>query len=70
MKLVSLKTWLHDTYGEDAPHLNTARRWCQDGLIYPQPVKHGRGYYLHPDAAYTGGSELVRKLHAAHTAQP
>lgn len=51
-KLVTLEAWLVATYGEEAPSILTARRWIREGRIYPKPEKHGRAYYLVPDARY------------------
>jgi hypothetical protein len=31
VRRISLETWLVTTYGEDAPTLNTARRWAREG---------------------------------------
>lgn len=51
-KLITLEAWLTATYGENGPSILTARRWCRDGNIWPAPEKHGRAYYLRPDARY------------------
>jgi len=51
-KKITLEAWLDATYGEGAPAILTARRWCREGRIYPKPEKHGRAYYLAPDARY------------------
>lgn len=71
MKLVSLERWLRDTYGEDAPHMETARRWARAGKIQPPPQKHGRAYFVHPEARYTNSSSakprLVDRLRAENT---
>ncbi|WP_353637253.1 excisionase [Pseudomonas sp. MYb327] len=32
--------------------MNTVRRWARDGLLTPPPTKHGRSYYIDPDALY------------------
>lgn len=52
-KLITLEAWASATYGEAAPHLNTLRRWARDALIVPTPEKHGRTYYVRPDARYS-----------------
>jgi len=59
-RLISLETWLQATYGEDAPSINTARRWCREDRIFPIPQKHGRSYFVEPDAQYTEPSQPVR----------
>lgn len=51
-KLITLEAWAAATYGEDAPHINTLRRWARDALIVPTPEKHGRTYYVSPGARY------------------
>lgn len=50
-KFITLEAWLRMTYG-DAVSLKTARRWISHGYILPAPEKHGRAYYLRPDARY------------------
>lgn len=52
VKLMRLDRWAEDKYGDDRPSVHTLRRWCRDGHIYPAPVKHGRSYYVRPDAEY------------------
>lgn len=52
-KLITLEAWACATYGEAAPHMNTLRRWARDALIVPLPEKHGRTYYVRPDAHYS-----------------
>lgn len=51
-KLITLEAWAVATYGEASPHINTLRRWARDALIVPAPEKHGRTYYVRPDARY------------------
>lgn len=51
-KLIPLEAWAAATYGESAPHINTLRRWARDAHIYPKPIKHGRTYFVTPDARY------------------
>lgn len=63
-KLVSIETWLAQTYGDDAPAIDTARRWCREGKIYPKPEKHGRSYFLTPSARYTESPTLIDRLRA------
>lgn len=65
-KLISLEHWLQAIYGEDAPTIDTARRWCRDGRIYPAPQKHGRSYFIAPDARYTDLRLPVRLVDRLH----
>lgn len=51
-KLIKLEEWAHAIYGNAAPALFTLRRWARDGNIRPQPRKHGRTYFVEPDASY------------------
>jgi hypothetical protein len=63
-KRISLETWLIQTYGEDAPGIQTARRWCREGLIQPFAEKHGRSYYVVPDAKLYRLSRRRKKVKA------
>ena len=67
LKRISLETWLEMVYGEDAPAIETARRWCRLGKIYPKPEKHGRAYFLSPDARYTEAPRLIDRVRAEAT---
>ncbi len=51
-KLVTLDAWVSIVYG-DAITIATARRWCREGRIVPEPQKCGRTYFVEPDARYT-----------------
>lgn len=51
-KLITLEAWAVATYGDASPHINTLRRWARDAMIVPTPEKHGRTYYVRPDAKY------------------
>lgn len=63
-KLVPLDQWAKATYGDAAPCIDTLRRWCREGRIYPQPEKHGKAYYLTPEARYidASNSDLLRRI--------
>jgi len=50
--LISLPDWARLHYQGTIPHLNTLRKWARDALIQPAPERHGRAYYVHPDAKY------------------
>lgn len=60
-KLVRLDAWLAATYGK-AIAIDTAYRWIRAGKILPRPEKHGRAYFLHPDARYTDRPDKPRLL--------
>lgn len=65
-KLITLEAWAQDQYGEDAPHINTLRRWARDGRIMPVPEKHGRTYYVKPDARYSDYRTIAVPVKVAH----
>lgn len=69
---VLLETWLRETYGDDAPDIATARRWCRKGKIYPAPEKHGRSYFVHPEARYTdkAGTSLLDRIRSDEAKTP
>ena len=71
-KLITLERWVSLTYG-DAVNIDTARRWCRDGRIYPAPEKHGRSYFVAPEARYTDPHasprpRLIDRIHGAKAA--
>lgn len=64
MTLITLERWLQLTYADDAPTIDTARKWARKGKIYPQPEKHGRSYFVHPHARYTERPGLLDRIRA------
>ncbi|MEG0677055.1 MAG: excisionase [Comamonas sp.] len=50
--LVLLTTWAQQMYKDAAPCSNTLRKWAREALIQPAPQRHGRAYYVDPDARY------------------
>lgn len=64
-RLITLERWAASTYGEDAPHINTLRRWARDGMIVPTPEKHGRTYFVRPDACYLDHHTPSPAMHCA-----
>jgi hypothetical protein len=52
-KYVPLTIWAQLMFGEYSPHVNTLRRWVNDGRIQPQPKKMGRYWFVRVDAEYT-----------------
>lgn len=50
--LVLLAEWAKQTYSGAVPCANTLRKWARDALIQPAPLRHGRAYYVDPDARY------------------
>lgn len=48
--LLTLTAWARSRYGDDAPGLATLRRWAREQRIFPAPEKHGRAYFVRPDA--------------------
>jgi hypothetical protein len=51
-RYVPLAIWAHLMFGEYSPHVNTLRRWVNDGRIQPQPRKMGRYWFVKVDAEY------------------
>ena len=73
--LVTLDTWIEINYEEPRPSSYTARRWVKNGNITPRPQKHGRSYYLRPDAQYRkvapgSRTRLIDVLHGQTQNQP
>ncbi len=62
--LITLHEWLALMYGDRPPHLKTVRRWAREHKIQPPPEKHGRAYYVRPDARYDveGSRRLVERI--------
>lgn len=50
-RMIPLQEWARTTYGESAPCAGTLRRWARDGNL-PGAEKHGREYFVPPDAHY------------------
>ncbi len=60
--LVSLDEWARQTYSESMrPRINTIRKWARDALIQPAPIRHGRSYYVDPDAQYTPPTRIKKR---------
>ncbi|GAA0715182.1 excisionase [Dokdonella soli] len=58
-KLLTLEKWAERLYGDAAPSIGTLRRWARDARIHPRPYKHGRTYFVEPDATYVS-EEMFR----------
>ena len=63
--LVTLEAWAKATYGDAAPGVATLRRWAREARIFPQPEKHGRTYFVRPDAQYLDPGTLTDDPHKA-----
>lgn len=50
----TLEKWAATQYGDNSPTVQTLRRWCRDGKIFPVPQKHGRSYFVEETARYVG----------------
>lgn len=62
--LVLLAEWAKQTYSGAVPCATTLRKWARDALIQPAPLRHGRSYYVDPDARYVPPSRGRRKASA------
>lgn len=72
-RLLTLEAWSRAEYGEAAPAIATLRRWVRENRILPLPEKHGRTYYVLPNARYVKnpkGNRLLRAIYGAETTQP
>lgn len=49
---VLLEDWARAEYGEKPPSIFTLRRWAQAGKFHPPAERHGRRYYVSPNARY------------------
>lgn len=49
---ITLADWAQKLLGEHAPHINTLRRWTNEGRIHPQPQKIGKTWFVDPSAKY------------------
>lgn len=52
-RFIPLKEWARQTYGDSAPCSNTLYAWVRDSKIYPAPEKHGRTFFVSPEAVYS-----------------
>jgi hypothetical protein len=71
-KLTTLETWARTKYGEDAPNIDTLRRWARQGKIFPAPQKQGRAYFLPENAEYVDNyndTNFMRRVRDSATAQ-
>lgn len=66
--LISLERWAEIHYGEEKPTSRTLQSWAREGKIRPKPMKHGRSYFVSPDATYVDpkvieGNKLLRAIY-------
>ncbi len=73
-KRIPLERWAIAVYGDDRPGIGTLRRWARGGNISPPAEKHGRTYYVAPDAKYVATCQpgtrrvsLVERIHGTAT---
>ena len=76
MKMITLKAWASLNF-DPVPSMNTVRKWARDGRLVPTPIKHGRSYYIVPDAQYAPVDKfpvprgnLLERVHAARGTYP
>ncbi|WKN20873.1 excisionase [Azotobacter vinelandii] len=58
---MTLDKWAEATFNP-APNIQTIRKWVREGRIFPAPVKHGRSYYVEPDAQYIEPGTLAGRI--------
>jgi predicted site-specific integrase-resolvase len=51
-ELLPLDIWAQRKYPERTPSIHTLRRWVREARIVPIPEKHGRAYWVEPNAEY------------------
>ena len=51
-RLIPIHQWAKLVYGDAAPCSNTLRKLARGDKITPPAEKHGRGYFVTPDARY------------------
>lgn len=68
-ELITLEAWVAKVYGGSLS-INTARRWVREGYIFPTPEKHGRAYYLRPNARYVDPANPPADLKPSGRASP
>lgn len=56
-KLIPLRQWAKDTYGDASPSIGTLRRWARDNRLAPRAEKHGRAYFVSPDTRYVANND-------------
>lgn len=66
-KLITLKSWASATYGDAAPKMPTLYKWAKNALIYPVPEKHGRDYFVDPEAQYVTTHAAASEASAGHS---
>ncbi|MHC8396111.1 excisionase [Pseudomonas sp. LB3P93] len=59
MSKLTLAEWASDHF-RTPPSPNTLRKWAREGRITPAPIKHGRSYYVEPNAYYREPEKLGR----------
>ena len=56
-RLITLDRWASENYGEAAPSKRTLIRWAKNDMIQPPAEKHGRTYFVIPDAHYGAAND-------------
>jgi len=57
---LTLAEWAAEHF-KTPPSPNTLRKWAREGRITPQPIKHGRNYYVDANSQYLEPEKLVRR---------
>lgn len=51
-KLIPLRVWAQEMFGEYCPHPNTLLNWTKSGKLVPHPIKVGSRYFVRPETEY------------------
>lgn len=60
MSKLTLAEWAADHF-RTPPSPNTLRKWAREGRITPQPIKHGRNYYVEASSQYCDPEKVRRR---------
>lgn len=68
-RLVTLERWAEAEFGDDAPKINTLRKWAREGRFSPPAERPSKLYYVTPDAKLLPPQgrrrRLVERIHVA-----
>lgn len=57
--MLTLEQWAKAKFGDNAPCIQTLRRWARNGNIHPKPKKVGREFLVQPEAQYINHNEPI-----------
>lgn len=60
MSKLTLAEWVADHF-RTPPSTNTLPKWARKKRIIPQPIKHGRNYYVKANSQYYEPEKLMKR---------